>query len=204
MRRPVTLIVVAALVLGCGGPILANPRAPRPSVPPPSTAPTSPADPVPVVLPRDDGPHDPLTEWWYYTGHLQSEAPGEARSFGFEYVIFRAERGAFPTSWASHLAITDESGGAFQYAQRQEVGPRVDRSPLDDDGSPVGFDLRLTGMDPTDPATFDRLPWSRFHTRMVIGLLIGIKAEGESLETLTKPLTATKEPAPLAAPGPAG
>ena len=32
------------------------------------------ADPLPVVLPRDDGPHDRLTEWWYYTGHLAARA----------------------------------------------------------------------------------------------------------------------------------
>jgi hypothetical protein len=51
----------------------------------------------------------------------------------------------------------------------------------------------------------DRLSWSPFHTRMVAGYLIGgaimaaggiielafgIKAEGKSLETVTKPLTA--------------
>ncbi len=29
-------------------------------------------DPVPIVLPRDDGPHDRLTEWWYDTGHLRA------------------------------------------------------------------------------------------------------------------------------------
>ena len=32
------------------------------------------------------------------------------RRYGFEYVIFRAERGALPGRWASHLAITDEGG----------------------------------------------------------------------------------------------
>ncbi len=84
------------------------------------------ADPLPVVLPRDDGPHDRLTEWWYDTGHLRA---ADGHRFGFEYVIFRAERGAFPTSWVSHLAITDETGDRFLYAQRLEVGPQVDRSP---------------------------------------------------------------------------
>jgi predicted secreted hydrolase len=41
-------------------------------------------------------------------------------------VIFRAERGGFPVSWASHLALTDETGGTFRYAQRTEIGPQVD------------------------------------------------------------------------------
>ena len=75
--------------------------------------------------PRDDGPHDRLTEWWYYTGHLRAD---DGRRFGFEFVIFRAERGAFPVTWASHLALTDETGRRFLYDQRSEVGPQVDRS----------------------------------------------------------------------------
>ena len=46
----------------------------------------------------------------------------DGRRFGFEYVIFRAERGSLPASWASHLALTDEAGDRFLYAQRCEVG----------------------------------------------------------------------------------
>jgi predicted secreted hydrolase len=159
MRRLPSLLLVAAIVAGCTGPILANPPAPRPSVPPPSARPSLPADPQPVVLPRDDGPHDRLTEWWYYTGHLRAYGQSGVRSLGFEFVIFRAERGSFPTSWASHLAITDETGGRFHYAQRQEIGPAVDRSPRSANGTPRGFDLVLTGSDPTDPATAGRPPW---------------------------------------------
>ncbi len=138
------LLSVALAVGACtsaGGPILANPTAPRPSIATPSAQPSRPLDPVPVVLPRDDGPHDRLTEWWYYTGHLR--AANGAR-FGFEDVIFRAERGAFPTSWVSHLAITDETGRRFLYSQRLETGPQVDRSPRGTDGTPAGFDLALS------------------------------------------------------------
>jgi predicted secreted hydrolase len=166
MRRPIALLAVAALVVACspgGGPILANPPAPRPSIPPPTVEPAPIQDPVPIVLPRDDGPHDRLTEWWYYTGHLRGGAEdglGGPRRFGFEFVIFRAERGAFPTTWASHLAITDETGDAFFYAQRLQVGDGVDASPTDDDGQPSGFDLSLSGVDPTVPSTPDLRPWS--------------------------------------------
>ena len=115
----------------CGRP---DPGQPERAPPVPArrrpTAPAAVADPQPVVFPRDDGPHDRLTEWWYFTGHLAGAAgDGVERRFGFEYVIFRAERGDFPPAWASHLAITDETGDAFHYAQRQEVGPQVDRSP---------------------------------------------------------------------------
>ena len=87
-----------------------------------------------MELPRDDGPHDRLTEWWYYTGHLRDDAGGR---WGFEYVIFRAERGAFPVSWASHFALTDETGDGFLYAQRAEIGRQVDHSPVDGSGEPT-------------------------------------------------------------------
>jgi predicted secreted hydrolase len=146
---------------GTGGPILANDPAPRPSIPGTTPEPSRVPDPVPVELPRDDGPHDRLTEWWYYTGHLTGTTDdGSSRDLGFEYVIFRAERGSFPTTWASHLAITDETGDAFRYAQRLEVGPQVDASPVDASGAPIGFDLTLTGIDPRDPATFERPAWA--------------------------------------------
>jgi predicted secreted hydrolase len=165
-RLPALLAALVALVLAaCSGPILANPPAERPSPAPRTPAPFVAADPQPVVFPRDDGPHDRLTEWWYYTGHL---AAADGRTFGFEYVEFRAERGGFPVSWASHLAITDESGARFAYGQRSEVGPQVDRSPRDAAGTPTGFSFSLAGSGPgtgTGPAgsstsTGTGTPWT--------------------------------------------
>ena len=87
-----------------------------------------PPDPQPVELPRDDGPHDRLTEWWYDTGHLVA---ADGRRFGFELVVFRAERGDLPVAWASHLAVTDEDGDRFLYDQRSQLGRagRPDPSP---------------------------------------------------------------------------
>jgi predicted secreted hydrolase len=137
MKR-IAALAIAVLLAGCGGgPILANPPAQRPvATPPPKPSPTIVADPQPVEFPRDDAPHDRMTEWWYYTGHLRDDTGGR---WGFEFVIFRAERGRFPVTWASHLAVTDETGNRFTYAQRSEIGPQVDRSPDD------GFDFSLTG-----------------------------------------------------------
>ena len=149
-------VVVAACTAG-GGPILANPTAAQPSLRPPTPPPAPVADPLPIVLPRDDAPHDRLTEWWYYTGHLRSI---DGRRFGFEYVIFRAERGAFPTSWVSHLAITDEASDRFLYAQRLEVGPGVDRAAPAGEGAGTGFDLSIAGADATQPATSGRPAWT--------------------------------------------
>jgi predicted secreted hydrolase len=161
MKRLTALALIAALVAGCGGrPILANPPAPRPSIPAPTPQPAKPQDPLPISLPRDDGPHDRLMEWWYYTGHLKGVAGSRAEQrFGFEFVAFRAERGTFPTAWASNLAVTDETGQRFHYAQRFEVGDGVDRSPRSAAGAPSGLDLLLTGLDPTNPTTFERPPW---------------------------------------------
>ncbi|MDQ3127932.1 MAG: MMPL family transporter [Chloroflexota bacterium] len=142
-------LVAGPLLAACttaGAPILANPAAPHPSPPAATPVPSRVIDPQPVVLPRDDAPHDRLTEWWYYTGHLAAD---DGRRFGFEYVIFRAERGAFPVAWASHLAITDETGDAFHYAQRSEIGPQVEGQA----GEPVAIDLAVA-----DPAGGS--PWT--------------------------------------------
>jgi predicted secreted hydrolase len=157
-NRPVHLTILilalgAVVAAGCGGPVLANPPADAPEITPaPAATPRTP-DPQPVTLPADDAPHNRLTEWWYYTGHLR-DATG-AR-WGFEFVVFRAERGGLPVTWASHLALTDEAGGRFHYAQRAEIGPQVDTAP----GLADGFALAVRGLDPADPATFTRAPWT--------------------------------------------
>ena len=155
----VLVVTVAAASVGCSGgsPILANPPASHRSVVPAATAAPAPNDPQPIDLARDDAPHDRLTEWWYYTGHLRS---ADGRRFGFEYVIFRAERGVFPVSWVSHLAITDESSGRFHYSQRLEIGPSVDRSTPGSAGTAAGFDLAIRGTAATTPQAGDLPAWT--------------------------------------------
>ena len=144
--------LLGALVAACSGPILANPPlvpvAPVTPAPGPSLAP----DPVAIAFPPDDAPHDRLTEWWYYTGHLVDETGGR---WGFELVVFRAERGGFPVTWASHLALTDESAGTFSYAQRSEIGPQVDRSP---EGGEA-FSLAVHDTSAADPSGAASGPW---------------------------------------------
>ena len=124
LRRLLPPIAAALLVLGCSasGRILANDPPPTAAINSPVPTPSRLPDPQLIRLPQDGLPHDRLTEWWYYTGHLQA---ADGRRFGFEYVIFRAERGSFPVSWASHVALTDETGGTFDYEQRSEIGPQV-------------------------------------------------------------------------------
>jgi RND superfamily putative drug exporter len=143
----VVLLLAVPLLAGCGAaPILANMPAAHPTAPSRTAAPSQAPDPLAVELPRDDAPHDRLTEWWYYTGHLHA---ADGRRFGFELVIFRAERGGFPVSWASHLAVTDETGNAFHYAQRAAFGPQVDRA----GPGTSGFDLAI-------PDAAGVAPWS--------------------------------------------
>ena len=153
LHRVILVTLLAIVITGCGGPVFANPPAAQPGITPMPATTRRPADPQPVVLPADDAPHDRLTEWWYDTGHLRDSTGGR---WGFELVVFRAERGGFPVSWASHLALTDETGGRFHYAQRAEIGPQVNTAP----GVVDGFALAIRGLDPEDPTTFTRAPWT--------------------------------------------
>ena len=155
MRRVASLGMVAAMVAACSGPILANEPASQPEVPTASLRPGALPDPQPIVFPGDDGAHHRLTEWWYYTGHLADDAGGR---WGFEFVIFRAERGGFPVTWASHFALTDEIAGSFRYDQRTVVGPQVDRSAQE--RLPFTFVL----PDPNAPVFTDPTPQASIET----------------------------------------
>ena len=87
-----------------------------------------------------------LTEWWYYTGHLFT---ADGARYGFEYVIFQAERGAFPPYYAAHFAVTDNAGQRFVYDQR--AGPDARRD------TEAGFSLDLDGWTMAGALGHDRL-----------------------------------------------
>ena len=148
-----TLAVVAALVVGCSptGQVLANPLPATPVIRTQAPVTSHAPDPQPISLPTDEAPHDRLTEWWYYTGHLATDT---GRRFGFEFVIFRAERGSFPVTWASHLALTDEQGNRFLYDQRSEIGPQVSVA------TGPGFSFSLRGSNDAGVPDFAASPWS--------------------------------------------
>ncbi len=82
----------------------------------------------PLTFPRDFGAHEDFrTEWWYYTGNLQTP---EGRHFGFELTIFRV--GLLPPTaelpgdsrWYSHsvyfahFAVSDIANGKFHAFER--------------------------------------------------------------------------------------
>ncbi len=101
----------------------------------PAATPAGVDAPRPLAFPVDSGPHDEAaTEWWYYTGHLETET-GEL--YGFEYVIFRGNRGGVE-GFVSHFAVTDNPEGTFAYAQ-QIVGAEGVR------GGRAAMDLDVNG-----------------------------------------------------------
>ena len=88
-----------------------------------------------VRLPRDLFAHkNAQTEWWYYTGHMQT---GAGRRFGFELVFFKRRTdldrfGIVPLRlianplYLAHFAITDESRKLFRYEHRKSSGGLFD------------------------------------------------------------------------------
>ena len=88
--------------------------------------------PVKLQFPKDLGAHpETQTEWWYFTGNLQSQ---EGRSYGFQLTFFRralAPAGEIvprSSDWASaqvflaHFALTDGAAGTFYQFEQIERG----------------------------------------------------------------------------------
>lgn len=129
------LIILIVLAVGCGVDRDAPPTegTPRPTPTRAAAAFVAPTPEIqPIRFPEDEAPHDMLTEWWYYTGHLYTN---EGRRYGFELVFFQAIRGEFPPYYAAHFAITDSAAERFEYSERaglNAVHP-----------TEQGFDLRL-------------------------------------------------------------
>ncbi len=186
-------LLVCALLLGavaCGPAVAPLPDAPLAS---PTPAPS-------IVFPQDAGPHDGLTEWWYYTGHLTSTS---GQHYGFEFVIFQVQRENQPTGYLAHFAVSDIDGQRFSHQAAFSQAPaRAAGFPLDVNGwtlnhsdaadsihaSMDGYDLRLTLTDQKPPAlhhggyiTYDLAGGSYYYSRTrlsVDGLLNGDAVQG--------------------------
>jgi len=120
------VIALALLASGCGTmservPSPAESSPPVPTERPASLFLTPPPMVQPITFPRDAGPHDVLTEWWYYTGHLKT---ADGRRFGFEFVVFQGQRFGYPTAYAAHFAISDLGRQTFRWAEQTAVVPR--------------------------------------------------------------------------------
>ncbi|REJ78049.1 MAG: hypothetical protein DWQ47_17020 [Acidobacteria bacterium] len=90
----------------------------------------------PVSLPRDLYAHQNVqTEWWYYTGHLQTDS---GRELGFELVFFkrRTDLDRFSVVplrllgnpiYFAHFALTDLTEGKFRYSHRKSGNGLFDK-----------------------------------------------------------------------------
>ncbi len=135
------LLALAVLLAGCGVPGTIHTTS---TLPPASAAPTQ-APLPPVSLPKDEAPHQDLTEWWYYTGHLQGkDAQGQTHTYGFELVFFQTLRGQLPPYLAAHFAITDVTAGQFHYDQRAAF---AEPAPISIAGASSGFQVEIGGWD---------------------------------------------------------
>lgn len=88
-------------------------------------------EPLDWQFPQNFGAHeDYLTEWWYYTGNLQTE---DGRRFGYQFTIFRRaitptldEASASPwrtnQMYMAHFTISDIDGGRFLHDERYSRG----------------------------------------------------------------------------------
>lgn len=80
-------------------------------------------------FPRDHASHpDYKIEWWYYTGNVKA---ADGRRFGYQLTFFRvgiAHTPANPSKWAvrdlfmTHLAVSDEKGQRYRYAEKLTRG----------------------------------------------------------------------------------
>jgi predicted secreted hydrolase len=133
----ITLIFLALLLSSCGFPGVASTPAQLPTV---SVAPT--ATPIPPIrFPQDEAPHRDLTEWWYYTGHMNAVMPGgQVHHYGFELVFFQALRGDLPPVYAAHFAISDITRGEFHFDQRRLTEPNA---VISDGTSTGGIDVQV-------------------------------------------------------------
>jgi predicted secreted hydrolase len=129
--RSVPLLLILALLGGLGWWLAQSPAAEPQAVAidwvrEPTPAFARALAPRPFRYPADLGPHpDFQTEWWYYTGNLETQDGGH---FGFQLTFFR--RGLSPTPidragsmatreiYFAHFAITDVSSGQHRAEER--------------------------------------------------------------------------------------
>ncbi|HYB00257.1 MAG TPA: lipocalin-like domain-containing protein [Ktedonobacteraceae bacterium] len=131
------LIVLIVILSSCGFPGVVSTSAQLPTV---SVEPT--ATPLPPIhFPQDEAPHRDLTEWWYYTGHMNATMQGgQVHHYGFELVFFQVLRGDLPPVYAAHFAISDVTRGEFHFDQRRLIEPNAI---IPDGTSTSGIDIHI-------------------------------------------------------------
>ncbi|HEX5606191.1 MAG TPA: lipocalin-like domain-containing protein [Candidatus Binatia bacterium] len=83
-----------------------------------------------ITFPADHYSHPNFkTEWWYYTGHLESES---GRRYGYQVTFFRfglrdrqnevKEKPPFSELYMAHFAVSDVNAKEFRYRERINRG----------------------------------------------------------------------------------
>jgi predicted secreted hydrolase len=83
-----------------------------------------------LKFPRDHFSHpDFRTEWWYYTGHFETES---GKSYGYQVTFFRfglrdrqkeeSAKPVFTDLYMAHFALSDKQGKKFRVAERANRG----------------------------------------------------------------------------------
>jgi predicted secreted hydrolase len=137
-KRPEILLaaILAFMLTSCAFPGMVSTAQ---QLPPARPTPQATALP-PIHFPQDEGAHNDLTEWWYYTGHLMAtDSQGKSHQYGFEFVIFQALRSDLPPVYTSHFAISDITRGQFYYDQRS----LIEAVPTPDGNSTRGIDVQV-------------------------------------------------------------
>ncbi len=121
-RHLLLLCLLTLMLTACSVPGVPATNATLPAI----RAASSPQVLPPVRFPQDEAPHRDLTEWWYYTGHLNAVTPdGQTHHYGFELVFFQALRSDYPPIYPAHFAISDIARGEFHYDQRRLTEPNA-------------------------------------------------------------------------------
>jgi len=129
----VGIIILAPIILAIRSDDASLPTARLAAPPADLSGFTRAAGPTEIIFPRDNGPHtDYLTEWWYYTGNLET---ADGRHFGFQLTFFRRAlapqteiSGERASDWAAdqvylaHFALTDVAGETFTARERFSRG----------------------------------------------------------------------------------
>ena len=129
-------LTIAFAVLAAGCITSVEPRSVQSGASPDPTA-----TPAPIQFatgtpgtPNDEFAHDARLEWWYYSGHLDSES---GREFGFHFVVFKALGGTGEPNLVAQLGLLDVETGEHLELYRARAGFTGD---VDEDG-PMTVDI---------------------------------------------------------------
>lgn len=79
-----------------------------------------------ILFPDDAGFHLERSEWWYYTGHVNT---GDGASYGFEVTIFQYDYSVFfgteGYGYMCHVAVLDETAGEHYHNDTIRLEPQV-------------------------------------------------------------------------------